>query len=308
MKWENLGLLYKPESNYDWMTSHASLPTALQINQHSFRIFYSTRDFYGKSHTTFVDLNFKKWEPGLLLENNNKQPSFSPNTLGYFDDSGVQVTSFIKVGEILYAYYLGWTRKIDVPFSAEIGIAIVDNKFNFKRIQKLPIYKKSEIEPFTFGYPTIFKRNKKLFMYYDSIDKFDCNNLNNYKFDLRCAEIKNGNWVYCDKILLENNNKTKPKAKAFTRPAFISTRNRTTMIYSYNINGNYKLKAAYQDHNDQHKWIIDKNFLFKTSGQDWDSEAQVFCNIFNYDNDYYMLYNGNNYGKTGFGIAKLTYK
>ena len=54
MKWENLGLLYKPESNYDWMTSHASLPTALQINQHSFRIFYSTRDFYGKSHTCLL--------------------------------------------------------------------------------------------------------------------------------------------------------------------------------------------------------------------------------------------------------------
>ena len=300
MKWENFGLLYKPESNFDWMTSHATLPTVLQTDAHNFKIFYSTRDISGRSHTTYVDLNFLKWKPGILLKNKRKLPCFSPGPMGHFDDSGVQVSSFIKSGKFLYAYYLGWTRKVNVPFSAEIGIAIVDNYYNFKRVQKLPIYKKSELEPLTFGYPTIFQRNNTIFMYYDGIDEWNENNPDDYKFDLRLAIMRKGTWTYSDKIVFYNNN-----YKAITRPSFIKLQNELIMLYSCNTNGKYQLQASYQSKFKKNLWIRKKNFIFDSSGQEWDSEEQVFCNIFKYQKDFYMVYNGNNYGKTGFGISKL---
>lgn len=302
MIWENLGWLYKPESNFDWMISHASLPTIIQTDCHNFKIFYSTRDTLGKSHTTFVDLNFKNWKPGVLLKNINQFPSFSPNSPGYFDDSGVSLTSFVKIENILYAYYLGWSKKIGVPFSNEIGIAIVDNNFNFKRIQKLPIYNKSEVEPLTFGYPTIVGTNKKIYMYYDSIDKWDESEPNNYKFDLRVAVMKGSHkWLYCNKLSLVTN----IISRAITRPAFISTPTGLMMVYSCEIDGEYKLNAALQDKKNHYKWIKNDRFIFPPSGQSWDSNEQSYCNIFKYQKYYYMLYNGNKYGKTGFGIAKL---
>jgi hypothetical protein len=300
MKWENFGLLYKPESNFDWMSSHATLPTVLQTDAHNFKIFYSTRDISGRSHTTYVDLNFLKWRPGILLKNKRKLPCFSPGLMGHFDDSGVQVSSFARTGKVLYAYYLGWTRKVNVPFSAEIGIAIVDDCYNFKRVQKLPIYKKSELEPLTFGYPTIFRRNNTNFMYYDGIDEWNENNLDDYKFDLRMAVMQKGTWVYSDKIVFDNNN-----YKSITRPSFIKLQNELIMIYSCNTYGKYQLQAAYQSKSKKNLWIRKKNFIFDSSSQEWDSEEQVFCNIFKYHKDYYMVYNGNNYGKTGFGISKL---
>lgn len=37
----------------------------------------------------------------------------------------------------------------------------------------------------------------------------------------------------------------------------------------------------------------------------FDSEAQCYPQVFDYENNRYMLYNGNNYGKTGFGLAIL---
>jgi hypothetical protein len=38
---------------------------------------------------------------------------------------------------------------------------------------------------------------------------------------------------------------------------------------------------------------------------DWDSEMIEYPFIFDHDGQRYMLYNGNGYGKTGFGLAVL---
>ncbi len=38
---------------------------------------------------------------------------------------------------------------------------------------------------------------------------------------------------------------------------------------------------------------------------DWDSTERTYPCVFDYGNRRYMLYNGNGYGKTGFGIAVL---
>jgi hypothetical protein len=139
-------------------------------------------------------------------------------------------------------------------------------------------------------------------MFYDSIDKWNDNDPNKYKFDLRFAVMKGLNkWEHCKKIVLETNK----EIRAVTRPSFIQSPKGLVMVYSCDINGKYKLKAAIQNKHSGQKWIRDKSFSFNSSGQDWDSDEQSYCNIFNHEKDYYMLYNGNKYGKTGFGIAKL---
>ena len=37
----------------------------------------------------------------------------------------------------------------------------------------------------------------------------------------------------------------------------------------------------------------------------WDSEMLAYPYVFAHEGDYYMLYNGNDYGKTGIGLAVL---
>ena len=37
----------------------------------------------------------------------------------------------------------------------------------------------------------------------------------------------------------------------------------------------------------------------------WDSESMHYPHVFELDNQLYMLYNGNDFGKYGFGVAKL---
>jgi hypothetical protein len=37
----------------------------------------------------------------------------------------------------------------------------------------------------------------------------------------------------------------------------------------------------------------------------WDSEMMCYPNVFECNKDTYLIYNGNDFGKNGFGIAKL---
>jgi hypothetical protein len=44
---------------------------------------------------------------------------------------------------------------------------------------------------------------------------------------------------------------------------------------------------------------------FVVSKNGWDSDMLCYPCIFDHKGESYMLYNGNGYGRTGFGIAKL---
>jgi hypothetical protein len=47
---------------------------------------------------------------------------------------------------------------------------------------------------------------------------------------------------------------------------------------------------------------------FDVSEEGWDSEMMCYPYVFDHKGERYMLYNGNGYGKSGFGIAKLISK
>lgn len=300
MIWKSLGLLFNTQSKHEWMQSHAALPTILALDESYFRIYFSTRDKYKRSYTTYVDLDMSTWIPGQILIHNQKYPSFSPGRKGHFDDCGVTISSFYKDKGDLYGFYLGWTLKKNVLFSNEIGIVHIDKNFLFSRIQKMPIYGRSEIEPLTFGYPTVFKNGKKTSLYYDGIDEWDEDNDANYKFDLRQAHLNSNNrWIFSQKRVLS----LKPNERAITRPSFMKLDGRLFMIFSSDIGGKYRLDAAEQGLDGSWSRILD--FKFIKSGKEWDEEEATYPCVFSYRNDFYALYNGNSYGKTGFGIAKL---
>lgn len=46
-------------------------------------------------------------------------------------------------------------------------------------------------------------------------------------------------------------------------------------------------------------------FAFPTLKEGWDSEMLEYASVMKYQNKYIMLYNGNDFGKDGFGYAEL---
>jgi len=67
----------------------------------------------------------------------------------------------------------------------------------------------------------------------------------------------------------------------------------------------YELQRTYAESMDGINWIRKDNFAgIGVSPTGWDSEMIEYANIFKFDNMYYMLYNGNDFGKSGIGIAQ----
>jgi hypothetical protein len=56
MKWNKMGLIFKPAGNHEWMTTHAALPLPDKISDDVVRIYFATRSREGKSAITFVEV------------------------------------------------------------------------------------------------------------------------------------------------------------------------------------------------------------------------------------------------------------
>ena len=294
MNWLKLGLLYNVKSNGSWRNSHAALPTPLHLKDDVYRIYYSTRDVLNHSHGSFVDIDILTNE--IIYE--SSKPLLSPGSRGLFSDSGITLSCFIPENGVFY--YMGWSLMQKVPFANHIGGARWDNGI-LKPMSNMPLITKCEEEPYSFGYPWVLYRDGLYRVWYDSIMAWHGDTVNHYQCSLRCAESIDGiNWTknYVDCLDMRKGE------RCIARPMVIFEENRYKMWYSINFEGKYSI--GYAESYDGINWIRKDNEVGITlSKEGWDSEEIEYPFVFDHKGERYMLYNGNQYGKTGFGIARL---
>ncbi len=295
MRWEKLGLIFSVKKNSIWMHSHAALPIPAHLHDDQFRIYFSTRDTQNRSHGAFVDIDLKI--PHNIL-NISANPVLSPGVLGLFDDSGVSLSCYIKENRLFY--YLGWNILTTVPFANFIGAAKDDN-YVFKKISVLPIIDRCEQEPFSCGYPWIMVKDGIYRMWYDTNIAWAGNSTADYKFALRYAESQDGlvwSRKFIDCLHME------PFERSISRPCVLFEDGKFKMWYSVNQSGKYHI--GYAESDDGMKWVRkDDEVGITVSESGWDSEEIEYPCVFDHKGERYMLYNGNGYGRTGFGLAKL---
>jgi len=78
------------------------------------------------------------------------------------------------------------------------------------------------------------------------------------------------------------------------------------MWYSYRgtINSNYKIGYA-RSSNGEIWDLLPNSSGIDVSTSGWDSQMIEYPYVFKHQGTKYMLYNGNHFGKTGFGLARL---
>ena len=74
--------------------------------------------------------------------------------------------------------------------------------------------------------------------------------------------------------------------------------------FRHNTDRGYRIGHAWSD--DHLNWTRDDDRpqLNGTPGE-WDSDMQCYPNAFECDGKVYLLYNGNQFGRFGFGLARL---
>tara|TARA_B100000959_G_C14917425_1_gene597976 strand:+ start:180 stop:1085 length:906 start_codon:yes stop_codon:yes gene_type:complete len=296
-KWKKLGLIYKISKKHYWNKSHAMLPTPVLIKKNICRVFFASRNLKNQSHISFIDYDLVKKK--IIYEYH--KPSFYPGSLGSFDDNGVVPSSIIKIGKKMYLYYVGWKPQATTRYSLVTGLAISNNNgLSFKRYSKAPILKNSDREPYMIlTAPSVIKEKKIWRMWYVSCEKWK--NKDYPIYNIKYAYSGNGkNWLQTGKVCI----KLKKNERAVARPSVIFKNGKYYMWYcKENKVGTYQLGFAVSKNGINWKRLDKKIGIFK-SKKGWDSKMLAYPNVILHKKKYYMFFNGNDYGRVGFGIAE----
>jgi len=300
MKWKKKGLIFKVKNNFPWMHSHASTPVADYVGSNIFRIYFSTRNKKNQSQTGYIEINISN--PRKIINLSHK-PVLKLGKLGAFDENGLMVTSLVNYENKKYLYYVGWGSFSTTPFHWAIGLAISkDNGKTFRKFSTGPLLDRNYVDPFFVTSPTVILENGLWRMYYSSAlgwKTYEGKKIAPY--NIRYAESKNGiDWVRKRKICIDFRF---PNEYAIGRANVLKENKIYKMWYSYST-GNYRI--GYAESEDGINWKRkDEKAGIKVSKSGWDSKSVEHSFVFKHKTTTYMLYTGNEFGKTGFGYAIL---
>lgn len=299
LQWKKLGLIFCPSGEFDWMKSHAAVPFAEKIKEDLFRVYFTTRDKLNRSHTAFVDINILNPTEIVRL---SEQPVIGPGLLGAFDDSGSMGCWLTIKDDLRYMYYQGWNLGVTVPFRNSIGLAVGDKYGNFKRFAPGPIVDRSAFEPHFTATPCVIVDQYKWRMWYLSCTEWCMKNgVPQHKYHIKYAESVDGiNWQRQGVVAIDYANTGE---YAISRPSVVCDDEGWKMWYSYR-GSSYRI--GYAESEDGLHWKRQDTLAgINVSDTGWDSEMIEYPFVFDHKGRRYMLYNGNNYGGTGFGLAVL---
>lgn len=313
-KWEKLGRIFNPTETIagEWMKEFAQAPSVIILDK-IVRVYFCCRPLPDKngqyiSYPAYIDLNRKNLFEIIDI---SKEPILKLGKRGTFDEFGIYPTSVINYKGDIRLYFAGNTRCESVPFNAAIGVAkSYDYGKTFTRIGDGPVLSYSYDEPFVLGSPKIRIFNDTWYLWYSAGKKWveqDGNKQPVYK--IRVASSLDGiKWHKHGKDLLESvleENECQASADV------IFANDKYHMFFSYRYNLGFKIKGrgyriGYAFSNDLISWRRDDAKAgIDVSEEGWDSESVSYAHIFKMDETYYMLYQGNQMGKFGFGLARL---
>jgi hypothetical protein len=317
MKWKKLGQIFEfnKTSLSNIFVSHTQSPQAI-IHDDFIRIYFSTRktdvDNYYISHIQYVDMNP---EMNTIIQTSQHEVITMGN-LGCFDEHGIFPICPVRVGNKIYAYTSGWSRRSSVSVETGIGLAISDNDgFTFKRYGNGPILTSSINEPFLIVDGFVRQFNDRFYMYYiygktwtEETETQVPERI--YKIGLATSkdginwEKRGGNQIIED-ILGDQECQALPTIIHHNGLFHMYFCYRFATDFRTNLSRGYRLGYAYST--DLIKWVRDDNNKGIELGipGEWDSEMMCYPHLLELKDKVYMLYNGNKFGKDGFGLAEL---
>jgi len=296
MQWRKLGRVFCPDNEHDWMVSHAANCVAWRLEEHRYRVFFSTRDRLNRASIGWVEFDLRR--PFEVLRRSDR-PLLAPGPTGAFDDSGVSLACIVADGGALFLYYTGWNLGVTVPWRNSIGLAISRDGLRFERYSPAPVLDRNRVDPFSVSYPFVLPGAEWRMWYGSNLrwgaEQRDMDHVIKYAIGSGPAE-----WRPTGDICIGIED---PREYAFSRPCVIRDGDVWRMWYSYRGDA---YRIGYAESEDGVRWTRrDAAAGIVPSDSGWDAESIEYPYVFDHGGARYMLYNGNRYGLTGFGLAIL---
>lgn len=298
-RWVKKGLAFGPPPGLDWIRSHAALPTGLRVGDR-WQVFCSGRDARGRAQIGSFQIDPERPSEIVAV---TPAPHVGLGPLGAFDDSGVTSSCIVVHEGRIHLYYTGWTLGGTVPFHLAAGLAISDDGgATFRRVSRGPILDRNDVDPFLTASPWVLVERGLWRMWYVSGTAWALEgDRPKHRYHVRYAESRDGlHWERRGVVCIDYSG---PGEHAIARPCVIKDADLYRMWYSHR---GPAYRIGYAESWDGIAWQRkDAAAGIDVSPSGWDSEMVAYPWVFDHAGRRFMLYNGNDYGRTGIGLAEL---
>ncbi|MDH3536512.1 MAG: hypothetical protein OER87_12265 [Gammaproteobacteria bacterium] len=300
--WRKLGRIFDAEfaSCHPKMLSHAANPLPVLIENDIYRVYFGCRDEHNRSSVGIVDIDIVRRD----IVQRYDRPVFEYGPAGSFYADGVSVGNTYTAGDVTYMLFMGWQNSPLTHWRGDIGRLIVHDDLSLGLDSETPLLGSDQTDPVSLSYPWVMRLSEGDFrMWYGSTVTWDAGNGEMLHVINQAVSADGSNWrrqgiaVPYDLGI----------AQAFSRPTVIGDYGSGYhMWFSYRSGSGQKYRIGYAYSEDGASWDL----ALEHSGVDvspagWDSDMIEYPYVLVHKDQEYMLYNGNGYGKSGFGIAVL---
>ncbi|AQM18530.1 MULTISPECIES: hypothetical protein [Vibrio] len=300
--WEKKGLIFSFDK---YGTGYAQDPFIDMVSDDVWRVYFSARTQDVVSLPFCVDVEANN--PSNVLKV-YEEPLFLPGQSGTFDDTGITMTSIVNVGKEKYIYYCGWNKKVTVSYSLSIGLAIVREDGRVEKMYEGPILERSIHDPIAVSAPCVIYDEGIFKLWYITFTSWkEYDGRKEPTFVIKYATSNDGiKWETNTDICIDSTY----EGESFARPWVIKDKGIYKMWFSsrgpegYRETDGQHYELDYAESLDGKTWER-KTDKFKLVGESdgWDAGMTAYATVVKGKDNYFMLYNGNDFGKTGFGYA-----
>jgi hypothetical protein len=299
MSWRRLGIIYSPKTSRPWSRSHAALPVPVKLRDDIFRVFFSTRDDRNRSSVGWADILLAE-HPRILAE--GEEPILSFTAPGHFDDSGVGIGSVVNghgtAGDRMY--YMGWNLSVLSPWRNSIGVAVGNFTVPmFERMYAGPIMDRAPGDPYTLSYPWVMRLAPYDWrMWYGSNIAWG-ESTADMQHVIKTANSTDG--IHWTRESMPAVGFSYSGEYALARPCVLADGKGFRMWFATR-GDRYRIGAAVS--RDGQNWLrCDEDAGLQPGSSGWDSEMVCYPCVIRHENSLYLFYNGNAFGRDGFGLA-----
>lgn len=302
-RWRPLGRVLHQPPTAEWSASHAAYPTPLVLADGRVRVFFATRDPANRSNVASVDLSLDgdQWEQVSGVHG----PALRPGPRGAFDADGVTLGSMVRHEGRLYGFYLGWTLPKNVPFTNTVGLAMSDDDgLSFERFSPAPILGLTRHNPFVLGYPFVHRLGDRWHMLFGTHAHWGPEGLDMLHIVKEAFSDDLIHWQDEERVVVDVLGDRDPLEWAVSRPGVIQEADGSFSMWFARRYSDYRLGFATSQ--DGVTWQrADEQLTFLGEPAAWEDRERTYPWVFDHGGERYMLYNGNGYGREGFGLAIL---
>lgn len=305
MKWRKLGHIFTADRNSDWMHSHAMIPIAEQVDGDLYRIIFSPRDKDNRGHGAYLEIDMRR---PLQVERLHAAPILVPGALGCFDDSGALPNAIVTVNGRKQLYYTGINLGVTVKIRNSVGLADWDEAQHcYVRRFPGPVIDRTRDHPHFVATPEVI-HDGTYRAWFTACQRWEAGEQGTeakHFYNLEYAESEDGEtWVRTGRTAIDFRD---GHEYALGVPRVIKDGTLYRMWFCSRATADtptYRLR--YAESPDGITWERkDEDVGIDVSENGWDSEMICYPFIFDHGGQRYLLYNGNGYGRTGFGLAVL---